>query len=165
MTEYIPLLQTTLWVGLILVGVILFRETLVDRINKGGSLEVGSVFKLGQVSQKIESVQQQVDGLYDRVGKLFLLTMAPAMYSNLKKLSTGNFGPYTKSSGLERELYHLRDIGYVNILSITDLPDRDENLSAYVTVTTTGQLFVQLREEIETRANVSVLRRQSMGNR
>jgi hypothetical protein len=74
--------------------------------------------------------------------------MGDAMYTNLKKIASGNFGHYKiqKSSGLERELYYLRDIGYIAVNSISNLPKDGDNLSDYVKITKAGKQFVNLRE-------------------
>jgi hypothetical protein len=76
--------------------------------------------------------------------------MGSDMYSNLKKLSSGKFGPYRieESSGLERELYHLRDIDYIRVNSIRALPRSGENLSDHVQITPIGKRFVELREAV-----------------
>jgi hypothetical protein len=70
------------------------------------------------------------------------------MYVNLKKLASGNFGQYEISKGLERELYHLRDIGYIKVTSIKAIPKSGENLSDHIEVTETGKMFVELRESV-----------------
>ncbi|PZN85182.1 MAG: hypothetical protein DM484_01715 [Candidatus Methylumidiphilus alinenensis] len=68
------------------------------------------------------------------------------MYFNLEKLAaTDPFGKYEKTKGLERELYHLRDIGYVDIESIKAIPESGDDLSKYVKITDTGKAFVKLR--------------------
>ena len=43
--------------------------------------------------------------------------MGPHGYLNLRKLATGAFGQYTNElhMGLETELYHLRNLGYVDL--------------------------------------------------
>lgn len=68
---------------------------------------------------------------------------------NLRKIVSDNFGPYeiSESSGLRRELYYLRDIGYIHVDSISQLPRKAENLSIYVKPTDTGRKFVSLREK------------------
>jgi hypothetical protein len=70
------------------------------------------------------------------------------MYFNLKKIASGNFGPYEIAhwSGLQRELYYLRDIGYIEVDSVSKLPQKGDNLSDCVRITDLGRKFVELRE-------------------
>jgi hypothetical protein len=80
------------------------------------------------------------------------MTMSRPMYKNLRKLESGRFGPYEMSEGLKRELYHLRDIGYIEVQSIREIENRypeGENLSIHVEITKAGREFVKLREKIE----------------
>ena len=73
----------------------------------------------------------------------------------LKKLANPPFGEFTKEPhiGLETELYHLRNLGYVvlkegTVRSIHDIPDgKHEELSDYVEITPKGRKYVQLREQ------------------
>ncbi|MFF1443347.1 hypothetical protein [Streptomyces sp. NPDC058295] len=87
------------------------------------------------------------------MSKLFLHTMSGQMYENLKKLTSGNFGNYVMGSALERELRHLRDIGYIRVHSISSVPPEGENLSQYVSVTEAGSQFVALREKAAAERN------------
>jgi hypothetical protein len=125
MKEYVPLLQTALWVALALIGLALFRRPLVDRIRLGGSVKAGP-FELGDIRDKVADMQRQVRDLNDKVAKLFLLTMASPMYANVRKLASGRFGEYEMHPGLKRDLSH------------------------HVVVSPTGLQFVQLRDEIGT---------------
>jgi hypothetical protein len=93
-------------------------------------------------------LQQQLNETNARIDRLFLLTMSGPMYENLRKLASGLFGPYTMSVGLRRELYHLRDIGYVEVNSISEIPSTGKDLSAYVQVTPVGAEFVKKREKM-----------------
>lgn len=68
------------------------------------------------------------------------------MYTNLKKLASGYFGPYEGTRALERELYHLRDIAYIEVDSIHAIPKTGLNLSEHVKITEAGKEFVDLRE-------------------
>jgi hypothetical protein len=111
-----------------------------------GGIEIGpqgvrlALRRLDEVDRKLEQTR-------DRLDRLFLLTMSPAMYENLRKLDSGRFGHFTISEGLQRELYHLRDIGYIDVMSIQQLPPRGDDLSKHVSVTEIGREFVRLRQE------------------
>jgi hypothetical protein len=104
------------------------------------------------VNAKLREVETRVDALSAQVDRLFLLTMAEPMYENLKKLSSGAFGPYAKGRGLEREIRHLRDIGYVAVESVSSVPEQGANLSDHVSITPLGREFVRLREEMAAKA-------------
>jgi hypothetical protein len=154
MNDYIPLFQTLLWVMFYATLVFYFRSSLHDlkeaikkRLMNGGSVRIGPV-ELGELRNEVKTVRDGLSELNQTVSKLFLSTMSPKMYFNLKKLASGSFGPFVKSKGLERELYHLRDIGYIDIESITKLPEEGTNLSTFVTITDMGVRFVQLRESL-----------------
>jgi len=83
----------------------------------------------------------------EKVSKLFLLTMSEPMFFNLKKLARREgFGSFEMEEPLQRELYHLRDIGYIEVPAIREIPKSGSNLSEYVKVTGAGREFVELRE-------------------
>jgi hypothetical protein len=147
MKDYLPLIQTALWIALILFAILMFQKPLREQIKKGASLKVGPV-EIGEIKADVALVQQQVSDLGNKVAEIFLLAMADPMYINLKKLVLGQFGRYEMSGGLKRELYHLRDMGYIHVESIGAIPPQGENLSSYVTVTSTGRKFVEKREDV-----------------
>ena len=97
----------------------------------------------------MEVFRNQLSETSQRIEHLFMHTMSPEMYKNLAKLEKGNFGDYKMSVGLKRELYHLRDIGYIEVKSIREIPSSGKNLSDYIKITEAGKEFVKLRESIE----------------
>ena len=107
-----------------------------------------------------------------RISELFLTTMSSAMYFNLEKLASSlvvndssvryrqvvsgtiswgrrQVGNDKMTQGLKRELYHLRDIGSIEVDSISSLSAQAPNLSALARITKTGQNFVSLRSKLE----------------
>ena len=154
MKDFIPLLQTGLWIILVLMLICIFRSeiallrnVLAKRIEGGSSFEFGPV-KVGELRAEINSVRKGLDETNQKVSHLFLTTMAPAMYENLKKIASGHFGQYHMSQGLRRELYHLRDIGYIEVPSVRAIPDRGVDLSVHANITPAGRQFVELREAL-----------------
>lgn len=146
--DLIPLVESFLWVILIIVLVLYFRKDirlLRDELQR--RIKSGDPFQLGplRLLERVKVVEDEVS-----INTQFLLSMGEAMFFNLKKLSSGNFGPYRieESSGLERELYHLRDIDYIRVDSIRALPRSGENLSDHVQITRIGKRFVELREAL-----------------
>jgi len=104
--------------------------------------------ELGKIQKKFEKAEQNLDTIEKKINTLFIMTMSPAMYDNLRKLASGRFGPYIMTDMLRRELYHLRTIGYIDIKSIRDIPHHGDELSSYVKVTAAGVEFVDLRETL-----------------
>ena len=151
--DFVPLLQTLLWIGFFTgLAVVLRREiklirqTLAQRLERGVAFELGPV-KIGELKQQIASVQYSLSETDARMRQLILLTISKPMFENLKKIVNKDFKDYEMTGGLKRELYHLRDIGYVEIDSIAAIPPRGDNLMTYVRPTETGELFVRLRGE------------------
>ena len=99
----------------------------------------------------LNSVKVRLNDTEEKVRQLFLLSMSGDMYQNLKKIESGSFGRYEMHDGLQRELYYLRDIGYIDVPAIRSIPQQGENLSDYVTVKEPGKQFVSLREEMSKR--------------
>jgi hypothetical protein len=130
-------------VGLLTGGVFLLVAGMTG--NPPTRLRIGDA---EVVFRELRRVRSQVQELNNKVSELFLVTMAPSMYQNLEKLASGSFGPYKKSSGLERELIHLRDIGYIENIWLENIPTEGPDLSPYVTVTDVGKRFVKLRQSL-----------------
>jgi hypothetical protein len=134
-------------VGLLVAGITAVAALLVltIRVFDLGSLSVGK----GGIRAELNAVKERIDEADRRIDELFLLTMSPAMFLNLKKLASRRFGPYEMGPGLERELRHLRDIGYIEVQAIGSLPRDGGELSEFVKVTPAGERFVALREQLE----------------
>jgi len=103
----------------------------------------------GELKAEMASVKEHLEETDRKIVKLFLLTMSGSMYDNLRKLVSGKFGHYELGIGLERELYHLRSIGYVDVESIQAIPKKGNDLSPYVKITETGKAFVAYRESMK----------------
>jgi hypothetical protein len=102
------------------------------------------------MESELQHIHDRVDDAVAKIAQLFLLTMSGPMYENLHKLAQdGGFGAYSWSAGLERELYHLRDIGYIDVPSVRSIPRSGANLSEHVVLTTTGRQFLELRNAME----------------
>jgi len=121
-------------------------------------LNVGSLksFTLGKegVRAELEVLQKKTSENDAAITNLILLSMGTDAYSNLQKLATGAYGPYKKEHymGLETELYHLRNLGYIALKdktarSIYDIPGSGDQLSDYIEVTDQGKKYLELREK------------------
>ncbi len=155
LSDFVPLIETILWIGLIVWLITYFQkefraflDALKDRLKAGSSIKVGSI-EIGELKKEVKGVRKELSEINEKASDLFLTTMSPNMYFNLRKLNSGNFGDYVMNQGLKRELYHLRDIGYIEVGSISALPYEANNLSDYVKISLTGKKFVELRESAE----------------
>ena len=153
--DFVPLYQTLIWVLLAIVVMVALRrdlgrlrDALVRRVESGGALDLGPV-RFGELKAEIQTVRADLVRVENVVAELFLATMSVAMFENLRKLATGAFGPYHLGQALERELYHLRDIGYVSVASVKAIPKDGPDLSQYVKVTDPGRKFVELRTRVQ----------------
>jgi hypothetical protein len=155
LAEFIPLFQTILWIIVAVCIIYFFRNeikvlrfAIASRLANGEEISIG-VLQLKEIKKEVTTIQDNLVETNNRVSRLFITAMGLDMYKNLKKMQTGAFGKFQKSKGLIRELYYLRDIGYIKIPSIADIPESGEELSRYVTVTTIGEEFIKLREEFQ----------------
>lgn len=97
--------------------------------------------------RKVEQVDEELRRTQQRLDRLFLLTMSDTMYYNLDKLARHDFPKFKLGPGLQRELNHLRDIGYIKLRqdeTLTDLPKEGSYLSQYIEVTERGCEFIEL---------------------
>jgi hypothetical protein len=133
-------------IGLLVGAITIVAALLVVtiRVFDVGTLSVGK----DGLRAELNAVKEQVAEADRRIDELFLLTMSPAMFLNLKKLASRRFGGYEMGPGLERELRHLRDIGYVDVQAIGAIPKTGPELAEFVTVTPAGERFVALREQM-----------------
>ncbi len=149
-------------VEFVLLGRLLFGGSdaglLIGAITVISALLVVTIrlFDLGSLSfgkeglrAELKVVEERVEQVDRRITELFLLTMSREMFANLKKLASRHFGPYEMGTGLERELRHLRDIGYVEFRVIGPIPKNGGDLSDFVKVTPAGERFVVLRQELD----------------
>ena len=134
--------SAALLTAIVAVGALM---VLAPRLSEIVTLQVG---KEG-LRAELRSVERKVEETNRKLDELFLLTMSPAMFNNLIKLAGGHFGKYEMGPGLERELRHLRDIGYIEVHMISSIPKHGEELSDYVQVKPAGEQFVALRRELE----------------
>jgi hypothetical protein len=150
-----PKVSTELLAAIIIIaGILAISPRIFDITSiqlKAGELNAQLVQVKQQINENknaLTQVQLQLNEASDRINRQFMLTMSKAMYDNLEKIDTGHFGPYEKTQMFMRELYHLRDIGYINVNSIQQIPVRGDDLSLYVSITKVGHDFVRLREEL-----------------
>jgi hypothetical protein len=138
---------TELIVAICIVGILIMLSSNADGLR---SISLGKEgFKAD-----LEVLRQKTDENDRAITDLVLSSMGPDAYFNLRKLASGNFGPYKKEHylGLETELYHLRNLGYIVLnkdkaKSIFDIPESGDQLSDYFQVTASGKNYIELREK------------------
>jgi hypothetical protein len=140
--------STDLLLAICVITILLIFSFRFDDITKANLSKDGLEIDLSSLNKRLDETMKEVDNV-------FLTSMGPDLYLNLKKITSRHFGRYHKKSegGLDRELRHLRNIGYIEVKdnSISKIPEYGENLSDYVWATDTGIHFVALRESIEQR--------------
>ena len=143
---------TEIIVAICIVGTLLVLSPNLD------SLKELSLGKEG-FSVQLEVLQKKISENEQAIVDLILLSMGRDAYYNLTKLTRSHgFGPYEKEHfmGLETELYHLRNLGYVDLnkekaRSIYDIPESGDQLSDYISVTSDGRKYIELREQLSTK--------------
>ncbi|CAG0927906.1 hypothetical protein TFLX_00688 [Thermoflexales bacterium] len=102
-------------------------------------------------------LQQRVHAQEIKLDRLYALSMSDDLFYQLKRLSTGAYGPYWIDPelryGLGPELNYLKMLGYITfdrdstVPDIREIPKGDNpDLSRYVRVTQQGLDFIALRE-------------------
>jgi hypothetical protein len=132
-----------------IVGILLVVASNVDRIESLSLTKEG--FKVS-----LEKLEYKIDESQKAIVELILWSMGPNAYKNLKKFAARPQGylEYKKPhyEGLETELYHLRNLGYVElkkdtpVQSIYEIPAEGPRLSDYIEITERGRKYIELRE-------------------
>jgi hypothetical protein len=105
---------------------------------------------VNEMKSRQDFAEKRIVDAENKINRLFAYTMSESMFSNLRKLASGNFGPFINNGGLRRELRHLRDIGYIKSLRhIGDIPKEGANLSEFIKITDVGSQFVEFRNSLE----------------
>lgn len=107
--------------------------------------------EIRDLKSRQETTESRISEAEKKIDRIFAYTMSDSMFLNLKKLSTGRFGRFKNNGGLRRELRHLRDIGYVNVVGtrVGEIPSEGSDLSDFVRVTPIGKEFIEFREALE----------------
>jgi hypothetical protein len=103
---------------------------------------------LAETKKEVQVAQENVVKTNERLDGLFALSLSDWQFVNLQKLASGNFGQFVRSLGLENDLRHLRNHGYIEAASVRDVPNSGEELCDYVRVTNAGRSFLRFRESL-----------------
>lgn len=145
---HIPCNSTTILPAIVIIaGLLMLSPRIFEIVTFNLAKDKFSV-ELNRMQKKVEKAEENINDISEKVNTLFLMTMSPAMYDNLRKIVTEKFGPYDMTDILRRELYHLRSIGYIDVLSISKIPPHGHDLSVYIKATQAGKQFTELREKL-----------------
>jgi hypothetical protein len=129
--------------AIIVIAMLLFLSPRLDDV-------ISFTFDRGTFENKINSINKKVATAKARADKMVLLSMTKSTYDHLKRIGSGTFGSYKMTEILEREVYHLLDLGYIdNIERIRNIPYEGDNLSMYLKITDAGKQFIELRKSVE----------------
>ncbi len=138
---------TGVFIALCFVGVLFMLWYKIDEIKLVSFGKDGFKAELEVLREKTSENERTIN-------ELIFLSMGDDAFFNLQKLAEGNYGQYKKERhmGLETELYHLRNHGYIVLnkekaRSIHEIPEFGEQLSDYIQVTETGKQYIALREK------------------
>jgi hypothetical protein len=107
-------------------------------------------------------LQRRLHDQGERIDELYLLSMSDEAFGQLRKIASGNFGPYWVDPdmryGLGPELNYLKMLGFIRfdgdpaVPDVRELPKGDQpQLSRYVAVTDHGHEFIRRRLQAERR--------------
>ena len=141
---------TEIIVAICIVGTLFVLSPNLDSLRELSLGKEGFRVQLAKLEKKTSENEHAILDL-------ILLSMGRDAYHNLTKLARG-FGPYEKEPfmGLETELYHLRNLGYMDLNSekapsIHEIPKFGDELSDYIKVTPEGRRYIELREQYPTK--------------
>jgi hypothetical protein len=140
-------LLIAMFAAVTVIAVLIFLTA--ARLFRVVGLEVSREGIRAAIQSEIQPVKEGIDEANEKIDELFLTSMSPEMFYNLKKLESGKFGHFTKGEGLDRELRYLRSIGYIKVDSFDAIPEEGEDLSMWVEITDQGKQFVELRKKLE----------------
>jgi hypothetical protein len=136
-------------VGLALVGKLLLTPEVGGLLVSGiiAALVASVVgYRIGDITAfEGFGVKAQLRDVNQKIDVLLAISMSRWQIEHLAKLASGRYGRYEKGRGLENDLRHLRDHGYIYVDRIGDIPSRGEDLSEYVEITDAGREFLRLR--------------------
>jgi len=132
-----------LLLAIVVIATLLFLTPRLDDV-------IAFTFERGTFESKLSAINKKIATSKARIDKLVLLSMSKSTYGVLKLINSGNFGAYKMTEGLEREIYHLRDLGYIdNVERIRNIPYEGNNLSEHIKITDAGKQFIELRKSVE----------------
>jgi len=141
--------STELIIAVCIVGILLLLSSKVDAL---------ALIVLGKEGFKVElrDLQKRISENERAIIDLIVHAMGDEAYGHLRTFANGPYGPYHKEHymGLETELYHLRNLGYVVLNkkkanSIFEIPESGDQLSDYIEITEEGKKYIELREKYE----------------
>jgi hypothetical protein len=145
-------------IGFLVAAVLPWLGMLFDTAELPG----GWKFKFQKLEAQAKQLEEKIDNSRDRIDNLFIGAMSPLALNNLRKIASGNFGPYFLGPGLQWQLLYFASLEYIlfKCRGIDEIPQnghepKELNLSDYVEISTIGQEYLALRELIDARKQKS----------
>jgi hypothetical protein len=143
---------TEIIVAICIIGSLLVLSPNLDGLRELSLGKEGFRVQLAELQKKTSEHERAIVNL-------ILLSMGRDAYHNLTKLARpSGFGQYEIEPfmGLWSELYHLRNLGYIDLdqktsRSIHEIPKSGGELSDYIKVTSEGKKYIELHEQFATK--------------
>lgn len=97
-------------------------------------------------------IESQISDLGERFERLFKLP--PTAFANLCKFASGRFGPFELNPVFCSELQLLQDSRFLTPATLSNIPQRGDNLSQYLWITQEGLDFIALRRALQQAASL-----------
>jgi hypothetical protein len=170
-SELVPLIQTLIWVALLLAvliflrpEIILIRRVLTERVERGGAVKIGPL-EIGELRDEIHHIEKRQGAIEERQGTLesrmvrMLITVLVTEFEVQKLKGLAAEGPFNVSFhwDMQNELKHLDAMRLVQpregygLVSIQDHSQSGEqfDLKRYVQITDRGIEYLKLLNELQ----------------
>lgn len=159
--QIVPLLQTLVWIGLLVViavllrpEIALLRRVLVKRIETGSAFKLGPV-EFGELRDKVESVAETQQRQSTEIDTLrFVISHLLTKYEveHLRNLAGNEPFSFSRNRNFDNELRRLRDLGFIEHcpntpFGIGSLPQTGDDLRRLLRSTKRGLEYLKLRED------------------
>ena len=141
--------------GLLIIGSLPWFLSIIETTKLPGGIEIKMRVLERAVQNQEQEVQEQKLKLYRQqeiIHKLVAYSMSGFIFGQLQRIfyAQKNKELYTFDGSIivKRELQFLFDHGYIEYVNLQEL-QQGENLTEKVKITPAGELYVQLREELE----------------
>ena len=132
---------------------------LVAKIDnlKIGATGVELTKKVDEANAKAGDAADKAYSAIATITRFVFNSMPQPTFVNLQKIASDKFGPFVMNDGFRQELRNLRDSGYIttNNTYIGNIPDRGDELSAFVYCTELGKEFIDQRLAAENAARAA----------
>jgi hypothetical protein len=108
-----------------------------------------SVLKFGKEGFEAEMVRTEIVGeVLSEVDQLFVRTMSESICARLQLLDGNEPVDYVLDDALQRQVYYLENLGYIEVSPELSLHDSGADLRSRIKVTNSGRNFLDLRRRV-----------------